>query len=187
MRAVTLPSMAEGEYMSTYFPRHAYICKKKKKKKIKEKKNPPHVTNARDISGDRAALLMWHAAEMTVTMVCIGVPVCRPLWKQWVNKLVSGDRTQHTSEQYFGQQRYSIGGSDMWASEGKDSKPRSRPRKWSDAPKGWSEPSDSNAAVNKIQPIKLVPLEAIKSESTASANGMHSPDSWSTWNPSNNK
>lgn len=31
-------------------------------------------------------LIAWTAAEMTVTMICIGIPVCRPLWKQCFNK-----------------------------------------------------------------------------------------------------
>lgn len=31
-------------------------------------------------------LIAWTAAEMTVTMICIGIPVCRPLWKRCFNK-----------------------------------------------------------------------------------------------------
>ncbi|CAJ0544605.1 Ff.00g037000.m01.CDS01 [Fusarium sp. VM40] len=35
---------------------------------------------------DPMGLIAWTAAEMTVTMICIGIPVCRPLWKQCFNK-----------------------------------------------------------------------------------------------------
>ena len=31
-------------------------------------------------------LIVWSAAEMTVTMVCIGIPVCRPLYKKYFRK-----------------------------------------------------------------------------------------------------
>lgn len=31
-------------------------------------------------------IIVWTAAEMTVTMVCIGIPVCRPLYKHWVDR-----------------------------------------------------------------------------------------------------
>ncbi|OHW92146.1 hypothetical protein CSPAE12_09156 [Colletotrichum incanum] len=32
---------------------------------------------------------IWHACELAVTMVCIGIPVCRPLFKGWLNKFSS--------------------------------------------------------------------------------------------------
>jgi len=31
-------------------------------------------------------LIVWTAAEITVTMVCIGIPVCRPLYKKYFRK-----------------------------------------------------------------------------------------------------
>lgn len=38
---------------------------------------------------DTVGLIVWSAAEISVTMVCIGIPVCRPLYKNFLNKLTS--------------------------------------------------------------------------------------------------
>ncbi|WQF76438.1 hypothetical protein CDEST_01452 [Colletotrichum destructivum] len=38
---------------------------------------------------DTVQLIIWHACELAVTMVCIGIPVCRPLFKGWLNKFSS--------------------------------------------------------------------------------------------------
>ncbi|RFN49797.1 hypothetical protein FIE12Z_5945 [Fusarium flagelliforme] len=35
---------------------------------------------------DPMGLIVWTAAEITVTMVCIGIPVCRPLYKKYFRK-----------------------------------------------------------------------------------------------------
>ncbi|KAK2039925.1 hypothetical protein LZ31DRAFT_558360 [Colletotrichum somersetense] len=44
---------------------------------------------------DTVQLIIWHACELAVTMICIGVPVCRPLYKGWINQLSSrGDSKQ---------------------------------------------------------------------------------------------
>lgn len=32
---------------------------------------------------DIVGIIIWHAAELCTTMVCIGIPVCRPLYKDW--------------------------------------------------------------------------------------------------------
>ena len=32
---------------------------------------------------------MWSAAEIAVTMICIGIPVCRPLYKHYLDRLTS--------------------------------------------------------------------------------------------------
>lgn len=32
-------------------------------------------------------LLIWHAADITTQLVCIGVTVCRPLYKDWLNRI----------------------------------------------------------------------------------------------------
>ncbi|KAH7016662.1 hypothetical protein EDB80DRAFT_602490 [Ilyonectria destructans] len=36
-------------------------------------------------------IIVWSAVEMAVTMVCIGIPVCRPLYKEYLGKLTSKD------------------------------------------------------------------------------------------------
>lgn len=44
----------------------------------------PSVNNNSD---DTVGLIVWSAAEIAVTMICIGIPVCRPLYKRWLEKL----------------------------------------------------------------------------------------------------
>lgn len=34
-------------------------------------------------------MIVWHAAELSTTMVCIGIPVCRPLFRDWMEKITS--------------------------------------------------------------------------------------------------
>ncbi|KAG4269115.1 hypothetical protein FPRO04_12238 [Fusarium proliferatum] len=40
-------------------------------------------------------LIVWSAAEIAVTMVCIGIPVCRPLYKQYLDKWISRDGSKY--------------------------------------------------------------------------------------------
>ncbi|RMJ03486.1 hypothetical protein CDV36_014978, partial [Fusarium kuroshium] len=39
---------------------------------------------------DSTGIIVWSAAEMAVTMICIGIPVCRPLYKNYISRLTSG-------------------------------------------------------------------------------------------------
>lgn len=32
-------------------------------------------------------VLIWHAADVTTQLFCIGVTVCRPLYKNWLNRV----------------------------------------------------------------------------------------------------
>ncbi|KAF6838776.1 hypothetical protein CPLU01_02309 [Colletotrichum plurivorum] len=41
--------------------------------------------NSTNFTKDTVGLIIWHAAELAVTMVCIGIPVCRPLFRDWFN------------------------------------------------------------------------------------------------------
>jgi hypothetical protein len=57
-------------------------------------------------------LIAWTAAEMTVTMICIGIPVCRPLWKQCFNKWTThGDSKSHEPNSAGSFPLQTIGGS----------------------------------------------------------------------------
>jgi len=33
-------------------------------------------------------ILIWHAADVTTQMLCIGITVCRPLYKDWLYRVV---------------------------------------------------------------------------------------------------
>lgn len=39
---------------------------------------------------DVVGIIIWHAAELATTMTCIGVPVCRPLYNNWLTGWTSG-------------------------------------------------------------------------------------------------
>ncbi|KAG6354618.1 hypothetical protein INS49_004636 [Diaporthe citri] len=124
---------------------------------------------------DRATLIIWHAAELTVTMVAIGIPVCRPLWKGWVNRLLpGGDQDQIYSASYFSGEQRTIGGSEMWPSKEGDSKSRSKSRKGSKGHK--SRPSDMNIHTDDIEM-----LDARDAREKDPTSGGHTPDSWSSW------
>ncbi|KAM5354838.1 hypothetical protein ACJ41O_001484 [Fusarium nematophilum] len=40
-------------------------------------------------------IIVWGAAEMAVTMVCIGIPICRPLYKRYLGKWTSKDDSKY--------------------------------------------------------------------------------------------
>lgn len=42
---------------------------------------------------DIVGIIIWHAAEMCTTMACIGIPVCRPLYKDWFAAWTSARRS----------------------------------------------------------------------------------------------
>ncbi|KAK8084443.1 hypothetical protein PG997_005714, partial [Apiospora hydei] len=44
---------------------------------------------------DTVGLIVWSAAEIAVTMICIGIPVCRPLYKRFLTQLTSSDRSKY--------------------------------------------------------------------------------------------
>lgn len=137
--------------------------------------------------GDRSALLIWHAAELTVTIVCISVPVCRPLWKNWVNKLFpETSDTQASSMLRFagqGQQQHTIGGSEMASSEtSKGSMPRSKMRKGSTTSDICKEIEN-----DKYTHVEVIDVKSASNNSAAEYQSMaqneQSRNSWATYSP----
>lgn len=53
------------------------------------------LTNLSPSSEDTVALVIWTAAEIAVTMICIGIPVCRPLYKCCLEKWTSRDASKY--------------------------------------------------------------------------------------------
>lgn len=45
---------------------------------------------------DVVGIIIWHAAEFCSTMVCIGIPVCRPLYRDWLNSWESSRGSSNT-------------------------------------------------------------------------------------------
>lgn len=44
---------------------------------------------------DSVGIIVWSAAEMAVTMICIGIPVCRPLYKDYIDRLTSRNTSKY--------------------------------------------------------------------------------------------
>lgn len=61
---------------------------------------------------DTVGPIVWSVCEIAVTMICIGIPVCRPLYKRFFQKLTSGnasnDNKRHNAPPLA---LYTIGGS----------------------------------------------------------------------------
>lgn len=60
---------------------------------------PPRPGHANAPSEDSVPLIVWSAAEMAVTLICIGIPVCRPVYRRvyhhfYPHKQTSGYRKQ---------------------------------------------------------------------------------------------
>ena len=77
---------------------------------------------------DSVGIIVWSAAEMCVTMVCIGIPVCRPLYKDYIDKLTSRDTSKYKGlSGNAGMPLRTIGGSEQYPgghSQALDSKHR---------------------------------------------------------------
>lgn len=75
---------------------------------------------------DTVGLIVWSAAEIAVTMICIGIPVCRPLYKNFLDRLLSGVPSRNERPSHTPLGLYTIGGSAMPSggrSAGRDGKP----------------------------------------------------------------
>lgn len=55
---------------------------------------------------DVVGIIIWHAAEFCTTLICVGVPVCRPLYRDWFGTWMSGRRS--------GDQDLSASGNSGW-------------------------------------------------------------------------
>src|SRR5687767_7080606 len=44
-------------------------------------------------TGDSVGLIVWSNAEMAITLICIGIPVCRPLYSRMFKSIQSSARS----------------------------------------------------------------------------------------------
>lgn len=68
--------------------------------------NYPNANNYR--TEDSVGLIVWSSAEMAITLICIGIPVCRPLYKRAFRRMFgessfsanypSGKKSENTGE-----------------------------------------------------------------------------------------
>ncbi|GAB1315542.1 hypothetical protein MFIFM68171_05752 [Madurella fahalii] len=49
---------------------------------------------------DSVGLIVWSSAEMAITLICIGVPVCRPLYKQVFRRIWGDSKSTGYQKQY---------------------------------------------------------------------------------------
>ncbi|KAF0315790.1 integral membrane protein pth11 [Colletotrichum asianum] len=74
-----------------------------------------------DYLKDTVGLIVWSAAEIAVTMICIGIPVCRPLYKQYLDRLTSSDTGQYHERSHGGSYGLrTFGGTSMRPGLGRD-------------------------------------------------------------------
>ncbi|KAG4271305.1 hypothetical protein FPRO04_11067 [Fusarium proliferatum] len=66
---------------------------------------------------DPVGLIVWSAAEMTVTMICIGIPVCRPLYKKYFSKWSSRNSSKYQQNSSASYPLQTIGGSTMYPAQ----------------------------------------------------------------------
>ncbi|KAH7312592.1 hypothetical protein B0I35DRAFT_59363 [Stachybotrys elegans] len=67
-----------------------------------------------DYLRDTVGLIVWSAAEIAVTMICISIPVCRPLYKKYIDKLTStGGSKGHDNPPSHDMPLRTFGGSTM--------------------------------------------------------------------------
>lgn len=69
---------------------------------------------------DTVGLIVWSAAEIAVTMICIGIPVCRPLYKSYIDRLTSHISSGYKRQDEEGLAMHTIGGSAMKAPHKQD-------------------------------------------------------------------
>ncbi|KAK8013864.1 hypothetical protein PG990_007160 [Apiospora arundinis] len=71
---------------------------------------------ARNYLNDTISLVVWSAAEIAVTMICIGIPVCRPLYRRFLTQLSSNDGSKYKKRRNEGRDMFALhtyGGSTM--------------------------------------------------------------------------
>ncbi|KAL2140142.1 hypothetical protein VTI28DRAFT_4224 [Corynascus sepedonium] len=55
-----------------------------------------------DYLKDSVGLIVWSVAEMAITLICIGIPVCRPLYKQAFRRILGESRSAGYQKQSAG-------------------------------------------------------------------------------------
>ncbi|KAM0547822.1 hypothetical protein ACHAPJ_010168 [Fusarium lateritium] len=84
---------------------HAGACGIKRTLEVPELSSPNYTK-------DTVGLIVWSAAEIAVTMICIGIPVCRPLYKKYIEKWTSRDASKYR-DRSGSYPLQTIGGSNM--------------------------------------------------------------------------
>lgn len=83
-RAIELQNLGSPNYLSKVSSLHPYLH---------------DLTQAAE---DVVGIIIWHAAEICTTMVCIGIPVCRPLYKDWVARFISTENNTDSGGGWMG-------------------------------------------------------------------------------------
>ncbi|KAK3400375.1 hypothetical protein B0T20DRAFT_435484 [Sordaria brevicollis] len=92
-------------------------------------------------SRDTVGLIVWSSAEIAITMICIGIPVCRPLYRSFLDRVISrtggssgyqkqsgpGFSAKNSQSAGAGLGLRTIGGGVIAGRSGNNSKNKSRP------------------------------------------------------------
>lgn len=100
-----------------------------------------------DYLRDSVGLIVWSSAEMAVTLICIGIPVCRPLYKRVFQRILGETSSAGYHKQSAGNDSSSlalrtIGGGLI----GPDGKPIPKKGPAGSTTTGNNNPSDKSAA-----------------------------------------
>lgn len=121
-------------------------------------------------------------------MIAIGIPVCRPLWKDWLTRVlpVVEDKKTNCSGNFTG--LLTIGGSEMPKLGSKDDsgKDDSRPRSKSRHARKGSKGSRSNfmqlnSPINNHHDDFDIEMQSSKDVMERQVSPVLTPDSWSSW------
>lgn len=88
---------------------------------------------------DSVALIVWSSAELAVTLICVGIPVCLPLYRRIYHRF----RPDH---------RHSADGRKGGGSDGASLRPMARGEKRNNSNQGPSNSSESSSAGTRITP-----------------------------------
>lgn len=56
------------------------------------------LTGLLSCTGDSVGLIVWSNAEMAITLICIGIPVCRPLYRRIFSNMSSSRSTGYQKQ-----------------------------------------------------------------------------------------
>jgi hypothetical protein len=118
---------------------------------------------------DVVGIIIWHAAELCTMLVCIGIPVCRPLYMRWLEGWVStkqnGERNSHGGGWSRGEEHgsgdgdgiftmHTIGGSGFKGQKASNNRGRAAIDRvdWQDAPGPFKERAVSVGASRVLNP-----------------------------------
>lgn len=119
VRATEVEGLYTADYLGTLFP---WFLALSDASALSTSHSWPYHTN--NLPEDSVGLILWSAVEMAVTLICIGIPVCRPAYRRFYhywypNEQNSGYRKQKYPHDDSSFALQTIGGGTLEAHKGK--------------------------------------------------------------------